>query len=106
MSERKRGIVCAYCGMAWGYEGETPSTELIKEACNHESVCEKNPYISQISNLRRERDEARYQNKKFLEALKWIAERYDDSKPTHQVAMGAYEMSCAARAVLKNDNNK
>lgn len=50
--------------------------------------------------LRCERNEAREENKKFREALEWIAERYDDSKPTHAVAMDAYEMSCTAKAAL------
>lgn len=59
MSERKRGIICAYCGMAWGYDDESPTPELIKEACDHESICEKNPYTAQIRNLKRELAEAR-----------------------------------------------
>ena len=71
MSERKRGIICAYCGMAWGYEGESPTPELIKEACDHESICEKNPYTAQIRNLKQERDEVLEQNAK----LRDIAER-------------------------------
>ena len=53
--------------------------------------------------LERERDEARDTNKKLREVLEWIAERYDDSKPMHQVAMDAYEMSCAARAILQKE---
>jgi hypothetical protein len=40
---------------------------------------------------------------KLIRALEWIAERYDDSKPMHQVAMDAYEMSCAARAILQKE---
>lgn len=51
--------------------------------------------------LERERDEAREENKKFREALEWISKRYDDSKPIHQVAMDAYEMSCTAGSVLQ-----
>ena len=53
--------------------------------------------------LERERDEAREENKKFREALEWISKRYDDSKPTHQVAMDAYEMSCTAGSVLQKE---
>ena len=59
MSERKRGIICAYCDMAWGYDDESPTPELIKEACDHEAICEKNPYTAQIRNLKRERDKLR-----------------------------------------------
>ncbi len=54
MSKRKRGIICAYCGIAWGYDDESPTPELIKEACDHESICEKNPYTAQIRKLERE----------------------------------------------------
>lgn len=39
----------------------------------------------EIQKLIKERDEAREENKKFREALGWIAERYDDSKPTEWV---------------------
>jgi hypothetical protein len=138
MSKRKRGIICAYCGIAWGYDDESPTPELIKEACDHESICEKNPYTAQIRNLKRERDEGRedaahwkieyeivvarlcgkrHQRDngivsddevipKLIRALKWIAERYDDSKPMHQVAMDAYQMSCTARAALKKEETK
>lgn len=53
-----------------------------------------------------ERDEARDANKKLREVLEWIAERYDDSKPMHQVAMDAYEMSCTARAALRKEDAK
>ena len=56
--------------------------------------------------LERERDEAREENKKFREALEWIAKRYDDSKPTHAVAMDAYEMSCTAKASLRKEGAK
>jgi hypothetical protein len=56
-----------------------------------------------LETARRERDEARDTNKKLREVLEWIAERYDDSKPMHQVAMDAYEMSCAARAILQKE---
>lgn len=50
-----------------------------------------------------ERDEALEENKKFSEALEWISKRYDDSKPIHQVAMDAYEMSCTAGSVLQKE---
>ena len=56
-----------------------------------------------LETARRERDEARDTNKKLREVLEWIAERYDDSKPMHHVAMDAYEMSCAARAILQKE---
>lgn len=49
MSERKRGIICAYCGMAWGYDDVSPTHELIKVACDHESICEKNPYTYTVT---------------------------------------------------------
>lgn len=52
--------------------------------------------------LKAEREE----NKKFREALEWIAKRYDDSKPMFQVAMDAYEMSCTARAALRKEETK
>jgi hypothetical protein len=45
--------------MAWVYDDESPTPELIKKACDHESICEKNPYTAQIRNLKQERDEAR-----------------------------------------------
>ena len=89
MSERKRGIICAYCGMAWGYDDESPTPELIKEACDHEAICEKNPYTAQIRNLKQERDEAREELEdvsKERDQLKYtlfnflgikITERYD-----------------------------
>lgn len=89
MSERKRGIICAYCGMAWGYEDASPTPELIKEACDHESVCEKNPYTAQIRELQRkcddiieeledahkDRDQLRYILNSFLGIS--VMERYD-----------------------------
>jgi hypothetical protein len=43
---------------------------------------------------------------KLIRALEWVADRYDDAKPIHQVAMDAYEMSCAAKAVLRNKEEK
>lgn len=55
--------------------------------------------------LERERDEAREENKKFREALEWIAERYDDFKPLHSVAMDAYEMSCIAKSALRKEES-
>lgn len=59
-----------------------------------------------FKNIIRERDEALEENKKFREALEWIAERYDDFKPLHSVAMDAYEMSCIARAALRMEEAK
>lgn len=56
--------------------------------------------------LERERDEAREEIEKLREALDWISKQYDDSKPTHQVAMTAYEMSCTARYALQKDTTK
>ena len=34
------------------------------------------------------------------DALKWIAELYDDGKPSYQVAMDAYSMKCEAAKAL------
>ena len=34
------------------------------------------------------------------DALKWIAELYDDGKPSYQVAMDAYSMKCEAAKTL------
>jgi hypothetical protein len=45
----ERGIVCCFCGEAWGYVGETPTDELIKEAVDHEKTCPNNPYLKTIS---------------------------------------------------------
>lgn len=39
-----------------------------------------------------------------LEALQWIADRYDDSKPNYAAALDAYEMSNTARAILAKHN--
>jgi len=47
-----RGIVCAFCGKAWRYEGEKPAEELLKEVVDHEQSCEKNPYLARIKELR------------------------------------------------------
>lgn len=33
-------------------------------------------------------------------ALSWIVRRYDDCKPTYQIAMDAYEMKCTAAVTL------
>lgn len=68
-----------------------------------ETVDEIHNRLMAYDDIKRERDEARDTNKKLREVLEWIAERYDDSKPMHQVAMDAYEMSCAARAILQKE---
>lgn len=47
----ERGIVCCFCGEAWGYAGEEPTQELIKTAVDHEKTCEKNPYTARIKEL-------------------------------------------------------
>lgn len=60
----------------------------------------------ELIKVTKERDEAREENKKFREALEWIAKRYDDSKPMHAVAMDAYEMSCTAKASLRKEGAK
>ena len=54
MSEttKRRGIVCVFCGQGWGYEGDDPTDELIKEALDHESKCLRNPYIEEIERLK------------------------------------------------------
>ena len=48
----KRGIVCCFCGEAWGYEGDNPTDALLKAAVDHEAECPRNPYISEINTLR------------------------------------------------------
>ena len=48
---RERGIVCYFCGKAWEYKGEHPPEELLREAVDHEMICEKNPYIARIRQL-------------------------------------------------------
>lgn len=78
----------------------TPETDAVAEKINF------GVDIDFARKLERERDEAMDANKKFREALEWIAERYDDSKPMHQVAMDAYEMSCTARAILQKEETK
>lgn len=62
-------------------------------------------FKDKIKSLTEERDEAREENKKFREALEWIAERYDDFKPLHSVAMDAYEMSCIAKSALRKEES-
>ena len=47
-----RGLVCCFCGEGWGYEGEKPTEDLLKEAVGHEAKCPRNPYLSEISRLR------------------------------------------------------
>lgn len=59
-----------------------------------------------LADARKERDEAREENKKFREALEWIVERYENPAHTHQVAMDAYEMACTARAALRMEEAK
>jgi hypothetical protein len=36
----------------------------------------------------------------LMEALEWIAARYDSHKSTHECATDAYEMACKARAAI------
>lgn len=43
---------------------------------------------------------------KLIRSLDWISKQYDDSKPLHQVAMDAYQMSATARAVLQKEETK
>jgi hypothetical protein len=50
-SPSSRAVVCCYCGKAWSYDGKSPKDELVKEAVDHEAVCEKNPYTAQIAEL-------------------------------------------------------
>ena len=47
-----RALVCCFCGKAWSYDGHSPTEPLMKEACDHEKVCEKNPYLHEITQLR------------------------------------------------------
>jgi hypothetical protein len=51
-SARKRGLVCMFCGEAWGYEGEQPTEALLKDAVEHEAKCPRNPYLAEIASLR------------------------------------------------------
>jgi hypothetical protein len=74
----------------------------LEQLCNQIDTSASN----EIKRLERERDEAREENKKLREVLEWISKRYDDSKPTHAVAMDCYEMSCTARAVLQKEETK
>lgn len=66
--------------------------------------------VARLCGKRRQRDNGIVSDDevipKLIRALKWIAERYDDSKPMHQVAMDAYQMSCTARAVLQKKETK
>lgn len=64
-------ITCPYCG----YEDESPTPELIKEACDHESICKKNPYTAQIRNLKHERDEAREDAEHWKTEYEIVADR-------------------------------
>ena len=50
-SPSSRALVCCFCGKAWSYDGESPKDPLLKEAYDHEAVCEKNPYLAQITEL-------------------------------------------------------
>lgn len=50
-SPSSRALVCCFCGKAWSYDGTAPKEPLLKEAYDHESVCEKNPYLTQITEL-------------------------------------------------------
>lgn len=65
----KRGIVCCFCGEAWGYEGETPSEELIKNAYEHERTCLSNPYIIQIKSLEEENTKLKLQIRTLNESI-------------------------------------
>jgi hypothetical protein len=47
-----RGLVCCFCGKAWGYVGESPTAALLKEAVDHEAKCPRNPYLAEIKRLR------------------------------------------------------
>lgn len=84
----------------------TPETDAF--AIKFKTPCGKKYWVpfDIARKLERERDEAMDANKKLREVLEWIAERYDDSKPMHQVAMDAYEMSCTARAALRKEATK
>ncbi len=50
-STEKRGVVCCFCGKAWGYAGEKPTEEVLKSACDHERQCPKNLYLAIIKEL-------------------------------------------------------
>ena len=96
MSERKRGIICAYCGMAWGYDDESPTPELIKEACDHETICVKNPYTAQIRNLKRERDEAMEQAQRLRVQLNHYSQ-------VNEMAEQAFRERSEARELLESE---
>lgn len=81
-------------------ENQKLKLDAQREAEHHDRM------VGELEKVYAERDEARDTNKKLREVLEWIAERYDDSKPMHQVAMDAYEMSCAARAILQKEETK
>jgi len=50
-SPSSRALVCCFCGKSWSYDGTAPKDPLLKEAYDHEAVCEKNPYLAQITEL-------------------------------------------------------
>jgi hypothetical protein len=47
-----RGLVCVFCGMGFGYAGQEPDEETLKDACEHEAHCPKNPYLEEIAELK------------------------------------------------------
>ena len=81
-SPSSRALVCCFCGRAWSYDGTAPKEPLLKEAYDHEAVCEKNPYKARIHQLEcglrdisiwAENDPAHFSNR--AEAMKRIARR-------------------------------
>jgi hypothetical protein len=46
-----RALICCFCGKSWCYDGESPKEPLLKEAYEHEAICEKNPYLLRIQKL-------------------------------------------------------
>lgn len=85
-------------------ERPTPETDAVAEKNIYGVACKVD--VDFARKLERERNKAREENKKLREVLEWISKRYDDSKPMHQVAMDAYEMSCTARAALRKGEAK
>jgi uncharacterized small protein (DUF1192 family) len=73
----KRYCGCCYCGRGWQYDGDEPSDELVKEVCEHESVCPKNPYTKRIAELESEVERLKAKLARAVEIAHRVA--YTDS---------------------------
>jgi len=49
--QTSRGLVCMFCGEGFGYVGQTPTSEELERAYNHEKECPNNPYLKRIAEL-------------------------------------------------------